>query len=198
MDVGGERGGPQPAALLATRWCEERLANPEGDHMTVTTLASECPFCRRVATHDDLLSEEDLCAAFYDTTPLNPGHVLVVPRRHETDFLALHSDELEAILVMTVDLRAHLGRHFSADGFNLGVNIGRAAGQTIGHAHLHLIPRYRGDVADPRGGLRWIIPERARYWSDDKDEVDEAAGEQLPADDRAAVVARRRYGRKEA
>jgi len=67
---------------------------------------------------------------------------------------------------MAVEVRETLATQFHPEGFNLGVNIGDAAGQTIGHAHLHLIPRYSGDVPEPRGGIRWIIPERAPYWID--------------------------------
>lgn len=125
-----------------------------------------CVFCLRIAKHQDLVVDDPLCVAFYDTTPLNPGHVLIVPRRHEPDFLALNSDERSMILKCAVDIRSNITEQFRPDGFNLGVNIGELAGQTIAHAHLHLIPRYRGDVPDPRGGIRWLIPERARYWDD--------------------------------
>lgn len=131
---------------------------------SVSALQGNCPFCRRLAAHHDLIAETSLCAAFYDTTPLNPGHALVVPRRHEPDFLALTGDEHGDIMRMTVELRVLLDRRYRPDGFNLGANVGDAAGQTIAHAHLHLIPRITGDVPDPRGGIRWLIPERAPYW----------------------------------
>lgn len=123
-----------------------------------------CPFCERLRAQDELLAQSVLCAAFFDTTPLNPGHALVVPTRHEPDFLALSTDEQVAIVIMATELRRSFEQTFQPDGFNIGVNIGAMAGQTIDHAHLHLIPRYRGDVTDPRGGVRWIIPERAKYW----------------------------------
>lgn len=112
-----------------------------------------------------MLEETPLCFSFFDATPLTLGHSLVVPRRHVSDFLTLSQFELAAILDMAVSLRVHLEERFHSDGFNLGVNIGDAAGQTVGHAHLHLIPRYFGDVPDPRGGIRWMIPDRARYWT---------------------------------
>jgi ATP adenylyltransferase len=134
------------------------------DRGPVSALQGDCPFCQRLAARHDLIADTSLCAAFYDTTPLNPGHVLVVPRRHEPDFLALGSEERSEILRMAVELRALLHERYRPDGFNLGVNVGEAAGQTVGHAHLHLIPRYAGDVPDPRGGIRWLIPERAAYW----------------------------------
>ena len=69
-----------------------------------------------------------------------------------------------AIWRLVGPVKAQIDREFSPDGYNLGVNVGDAAGQTIGHAHLQMIPRYRGDVDDPRGGIRWILPARAPYW----------------------------------
>lgn len=132
------------------------------------TQRGECPFCERVAVPHDLLADGVLCVAFYDRTPLNPGHVLVVPHRHESDFLALFPEELSAMLRMAAQVRGQLDEQFWPDGFNLGVNIGEAGGQTVGHAHLHLIPRYWGDVPDPRGGIRCLIPERTRYWESEQ------------------------------
>ncbi len=127
--------------------------------------AANCPFCRRLVDGEGILEETPLCFSFFDATPLTLGHSLVVPKRHVSDFLTLSQFELAAILDMAVSLRVHLEERFHSDGFNLGVNIGDAAGQTVGHAHLHLIPRYFGDVPDPRGGIRWMIPDRARYWT---------------------------------
>jgi diadenosine tetraphosphate (Ap4A) HIT family hydrolase len=128
-----------------------------------------CIFCDRVAKNVDLLVTDELCVAFYDTTPLNPGHALIIPRRHEPDFLMLSQRELSAICRMATKLRVLLDKQFHPDGFNVGANVDDAGGQTIGHAHLHLIPRYKGDVPDPKGGIRCLIPERMRYWTDDKE-----------------------------
>lgn len=125
-------------------------------------MSEDCPFCARVARHHWIL-ENGLAVAIPDTTPLNPGHALVIPRRHEPDFLALTEHELTDIFRLAKDVRAALAA--SANGFNVGANVGVAAGQTVNHAHLHVIPRFRGDVEDPRGGIRWIIPARARYWT---------------------------------
>ena len=100
-----------------------------------------------------------------DSNPLNPGHVLIVPRRHVASWFESTTPEREEILRLADDARRILtGRH-SPDGFNLGINDGAMAGQSVPHLHLHLIPRYRGDVPDPRGGVRWIIPDRAAYWN---------------------------------
>jgi diadenosine tetraphosphate (Ap4A) HIT family hydrolase len=101
--------------------------------------------------------------AFFDKHPISEGHTLVVPK-----LVVICLGELppeEAGLWETVrQVREHLEALYHPDGFNIGVNDGRAAGQTIPHAHLHVIPRYEGDVPDPRGGIRWIIPQKARCW----------------------------------
>ena len=124
-----------------------------------------CLFCDRVAT-GHVLAQNDLAVAFYDAFPLNPGHTLIVPRRHEADFLALTADEQADIWSLVSIVRNVLeGGSERPDGYNIGINVGEAAGQTIGHAHLHVIPRYVGDVPDPRGGLRWVLPARAAYWA---------------------------------
>jgi diadenosine tetraphosphate (Ap4A) HIT family hydrolase len=128
-----------------------------------------CIFCERISQRDSLLRTDALCAAFYDTTPLNVGHILLVPTRHEPDFLALTELEFNAIWRMTSELRDLLDEELQPDGFNVGANIGEAGGQTIGHAHLHLIPRYWGDVLDPKGGIRCLIPARMRYWDKTED-----------------------------
>lgn len=122
-----------------------------------------CPFCERL-TGPDLLGGNALAVAFPDGYPISPGHCLVVPRRHEPDFFALSGDEQAAVWALAVEVRGTLAADRHPAGYNIGINSGPAAGQTVPHAHLHVIPRYRGDVDDPRGGVRWIIPERAAYW----------------------------------
>lgn len=122
-----------------------------------------CPFCDRLIT-GDLMAENELAAAFFDAFPLSPGHCLAVPRRHEPDFLALTTEEQTAVWALVPAVRRRIESDRLPDGYNIGINVGDAAGQTVGHAHLHVIPRYQGDVVDPRGGIRLIIPARARYW----------------------------------
>ncbi len=122
-----------------------------------------CVFCDRVASGDVMVANE-LAAAFHDAFPLSPGHTLVVPRRHEADYFALTVEELAAMWRLVGLARERLQREQTPDGWNLGVNVGAAGGQTVGHAHIHLIPRHAGDVDDPRGGIRWIIPARVAYW----------------------------------
>lgn len=124
---------------------------------------SECIFCTRVAG-DRFLAANELAAGFMAGFPVSPGHVLIVPRRHEADFFSLTPAEQAAMVALVNPIRHHLDAAFKPDAYNLGANIGPAAGQTIGHAHVHVIPRYEGDVAEPRGGVRWVLPETARYW----------------------------------
>ncbi|HTP27887.1 MAG TPA: HIT family protein, partial [Anaeromyxobacteraceae bacterium] len=96
--------------------------------------------------------------------PLSPGHTLVVPRQHVADLFALPPEEQADIWRLVATVRERLVAERRPDGFNIGLNVGDAGGQTVGHAHVHVIPRFRGDVPDPRGGVRWIIPARAAYW----------------------------------
>jgi diadenosine tetraphosphate (Ap4A) HIT family hydrolase len=124
-----------------------------------------CPFCERIATSESI-AENAHAVAFWDAYPVNPGHALVVPRRHEPDYFALTPAEQDALWRLAAVVRGMIDARHLPDGYNLGVNAGPAAGQTVSHAHLHVIPRYRGDVADPRGGVRWVLPDRARYWDD--------------------------------
>jgi diadenosine tetraphosphate (Ap4A) HIT family hydrolase len=122
-----------------------------------------CVFCERV-TAGDFLCENEAAVAFLDVFPLSPGHSLIIPRRREPDFLRLTTEEGAAVWRLLSPVRDLLEQKFRPDGYNLGVNVGVAAGQTVDHAHLHVVPRYAGDVPEPRGGIRWIIPAKAVYW----------------------------------
>ncbi len=105
--------------------------------------------------------------AFADTHPLTPGHTLVVPARHVPSLLLLSDDELRDLWLLALRVCRDMREEEPYLDFNLGVNEGPAAGQTIEHVHLHVIPRRSGDMRDPRGGIRWILPEKAPYWEDD-------------------------------
>ncbi|MCU0562798.1 MAG: HIT family protein [Desulfobacterales bacterium] len=107
--------------------------------------------------------ESGLAFAIFDRFPVNPGHVLVIPRRHVADIFELTESELREVLRLLSQARQRIAADFAAAGVNVGVNVGDAAGQTIAHAHLHLIPRYTGDVPDPTGGVRGVIPGKASY-----------------------------------
>lgn len=123
----------------------------------------ECRFCARVA--DDAVSAaNDWAVAFPDAYPVAAGHTLVCPRRHVADLFALDEAAWAGVWALVREVQRLLAAGVDVDGWNVGVNVGEAAGQTLEHAHVHLIPRCAGDVADPRGGVRWVLPD-ADYWS---------------------------------
>jgi diadenosine tetraphosphate (Ap4A) HIT family hydrolase len=101
---------------------------------------------------------------FFDKYPISEGHMLIVPKRHVSSLWDLEEGEYSEIFETTKEMtKTH---NFGIDGWNVGVNVGKPAGQTVMHVHVHLVPRRVGDREDPRGGVRWIIPERAIYWED--------------------------------
>lgn len=125
--------------------------------------SESCAFC--APPTDRIFHEQPLVLGLWDGFPVSPGHALLVPRRHvATWFEATSEERRELIEGIDVAYAAILARH-RPDGFNIGMNLGRAAGQTVDHLHLHVIPRYAGDVEDPRGGVRWVVPARAAYWT---------------------------------
>lgn len=109
------------------------------------------------------IASNALAFAIFDRFPVSPGHALVVPRRLVATWFDATSDEQRALLDLVDVVRRRLDRDLHPDGYNLGTNAGEAAGQTVMHLHLHLIPRYRGDMGDPRGGVRHVIPSRGNY-----------------------------------
>ncbi len=120
-----------------------------------------CPFC---SYGGEWLAEDDSFAALQDKFPISKGHTLVIPKVHVVDFFDLEPSQLAKLMPFVATVRELLRNEYGIDGYNLGVNGGRVAGQTVDHAHLHLIPRYVGDTDDPRGGIRNIFPDNARYW----------------------------------
>jgi diadenosine tetraphosphate (Ap4A) HIT family hydrolase len=126
---------------------------------------SSCVFCQR-SNSDQVIARNGMAVAFPDGYPLSSGHTLIVPLRHVGNFFQLTKPEQQAVLSLMRSVQKKLNRKYSPDGFNVGINVGKAAGQTVDHVHIHLIPRYSGDVPDPRGGVRWVIPLKARYWSE--------------------------------
>lgn len=118
-----------------------------------------CPFC----LPDDILFENDLAYARADLYPVNPGHLLIIPKRHVADFFLTTGEEKAALQSLLDEAKHYLDEKYVPDGYNIGINVGEAAGQTIFHVHMHLIPRYRGDAENPRGGVRGVIPARQSY-----------------------------------
>lgn len=115
---------------------------------------------------DRIVSQDDLFVVIRDKYPVSPGHTLIIPRRPVVRFNKLTVAEATRLTALVASVQEQLNNTLSPkpDAYNIGVNDGEAAGQTIPQFHLHVIPRYRGDVTDPRGGVRWIIPEKAKYW----------------------------------
>ena len=127
---------------------------------------SFCPFCEPAS--ERVFHQGDLILGLWDGFPVNPGHALLVPRRHVATWEEASTDERRALSDAIVVAQEEIRKHHRPDAFNVGMNLGLAAGQTVPHLHLHVIPRYQGGVADPRGGVRWVIPERADHWSGSK------------------------------
>ena len=114
----------------------------------------------------DWLVSNDLAFAIFDAYPVTEGHTLVIPRREVPTWFDATPDERRALMDLVDDVKPLLDERFQPDGYNVGINIGAAAGQTVMHLHVHLIPRYTGDVEDPRGGVRYVIPAKANYLTD--------------------------------
>ena len=120
---------------------------------------SGCPFCDVEQT----LFENELAFAIYDRHPVSPGHILVIPKRHLPDIFEATPDELQALADIMRRVKEFADADYAPDGYNIGINSGRTAGQTIMHLHIHFIPRYSGDRRDPTGGIRGVIPRKRKY-----------------------------------
>ena len=119
----------------------------------------ECIFCKM----KDYILENELAYAIYDKYPVGKGHMLFIPKRHVKDFFDITKEEREAIFDLRDEGKKLLDEKYSPDSYNVGINCGEHAGQTIMHVHVHLIPRYIGDMKDPTGGVRGVIPEKMKY-----------------------------------
>ena len=123
---------------------------------------ADCPFCDM--PKESVVAESRHAVAIRDRYPVSDGHTLVVPKAHAETLFTLSAEIQADIWRLVAKVRNQLQSGFNPHGFNVGLNDGQAAGQTVRHAHVHLIPRYDGDVADPRGGIRRVVPEQAAYW----------------------------------
>ncbi len=119
----------------------------------------DCPFCEP----DDILLENELAYAKPDQFPVNPGHLLIFPKRHVADYFHTTDAEKAAFLLLLDEAKRYLDEKYAPAGYNVGINVGKVAGQTIMHVHLHLIPRFPDDTENPRGGVRGVIPARQSY-----------------------------------
>lgn len=121
----------------------------------------DCIFCDR--ENLDIIAENKLCYAIYDKYPVNLGHVLIIPKRHFSNFFDATEKEIVDIYELIHKCKIILDEKHKPTGYNIGINIGESAGQTIMHLHVHLIPRYDNDVKDPRGGIRNLKPQLVPY-----------------------------------
>ena len=117
---------------------------------------TSCEFCKPAM----VLLQDELAYARYDSNSLAPGHVLVIPRRHVANFFDMTAQEKASVFALLDRAQALIAEKHRPDGYNIGVNVGTAGGQSRMHVHVHLIPRYTGDVADPRGGIRCVLAGR--------------------------------------
>ena len=122
--------------------------------------AETCPFCN---PDREVIVENEEAIAVYDGFPVSEGHALVIPRQHVATIFNLTDQEYAACFALLRQVTEILQERHSTPDFNIGVNCGEVAGQTVNHAHIHVIPRYQGDVDDPRGGVRHIIPGKGYY-----------------------------------
>lgn len=122
-----------------------------------------CAFC--TLPESRIIDASTLAMVVRDAFPVSPGHTLVIPKRHVGSYFDLTELERQDLLSLLDKAKLVIDQEFTPDGYNIGINDGSAAGQTVPHLHIHLIPRYNADLPDPRGGVRWVIPEKADYWS---------------------------------
>ncbi len=121
----------------------------------------DCLFCNY--DKQAYIAENNLAFAIFDNFPVNEGHALIIPKRHFADFFEATEEEIAALYRLLHEVKQIVDQKYSPDGYNVGINVGYDAGQTIMHLHIHLIPRYKGDVENPRGGIRHLKKELVPY-----------------------------------
>ena len=139
-----------------------RTSGKNNNTSIMPELAADCPFCTLPSSR--IIREDSLCWVIRDGYPVSPGHSLIIPKRHMASWFDLTEEESASLLRQLSEAKTVLNAEFKPDGYNIGINEGAAGGQTVFHLHVHLIPRYHGDMTDPRGGVRWIFPDKASYW----------------------------------
>lgn len=125
-------------------------------------MENDCPFCK-VEKEREVIASSSQSIAFYDGFPVSPGHALIIPRRHVSSFFDLSKEEQSDMFNLADIVKRIIDEKYHPDGYNVGINVGEAAGQSVFHVHMHIIPRYQGDVPNPRGGIRGVIPGRQNY-----------------------------------
>ena len=125
-------------------------------------MENNCPFCEKIK-EEDIIYQDSSWFAIYDRYPVSIGHVLLIPKRHVKTYFDLNYVELASIGVNIGVIKLILDKKYHPNGYNIGINCGESAGQTVPHCHIHIIPRYDGDIEDPRGGIRGCIPNKMKY-----------------------------------
>lgn len=120
-----------------------------------------CPFCQ--LEKNQILIENEYAVAFYDKYPVQNGHLLIIPKNHVETYFDATDQQIAAIHQLIKHGKKMLDQKYAPDGYNIGVNVGHYGGQTVHHLHFHLIPRYKGDIEDPRGGIRKAVPNLVKY-----------------------------------
>ena len=123
----------------------------------------ECLFCKWQNEKEKIILVNEYAFARFDEFPVSKGHVLFMTKRHVKDFFETTLEEKKAIFELIEKAREIIDKKYNPDGYNIGMNCGIAAGQSVMHIHVHLIPRYNGDVENPRGGIRGVIPKKQNY-----------------------------------
>ena len=118
--------------------------------------------------HSYWVTSNELAFAIFDKYPVNEGHILVTPKRLVATWFEASREEQQAIMELVEEAKQILDERYGPDGYNIGINVGEAAGQTVMHLHVHLIPRFVGDMDDPRGGVRHVIPWKGNYLTDER------------------------------
>mgnify|MGYP005783997779 CR=1 FL=1 len=124
---------------------------------------NKCLFCDQFIPNKKSLFENELAVAFFDEFPVSKGHVLIITKGHAATFSDITNEEQIAIIDLLNKCKEYIDKKYHPDGYNVGLNCGETAGQSVMHVHMHLIPRYKGDVENPRGGIRGVIPNRKNY-----------------------------------
>ena len=124
-----------------------------------------CLFCD---FQSNSIFENEFIIVIFDAYPVSPGHSLIITKRHVQSFFQISDIELLNLRLGINEAKCRLDNQFRPNGYNIGINDGEVAGQIVKHLHIHLIPRYKGDSPDPRGGIRWVFPDKAKYWEDNE------------------------------
>lgn len=123
----------------------------------------DCVFCKWKDDKEKIVLENDFAFARFDEFAVSKGHLLFMTKRHIKDFFETNLQERQAIFELVDKAKKLIDEKFHPTGYNIGMNCGKSAGQSVMHIHIHLIPRYDGDVENPRGGVRGVIPQKQNY-----------------------------------